>query len=80
MGGGAAGSWAIDNRSGNMIQNRYPLGFKVQLHRKDLTIALAVAREMGVSRNTVRKYLTAPEPRRREPEARPRPVLRRADR
>jgi 3-hydroxyisobutyrate dehydrogenase len=49
VGGGAAGSWAIDNRSGNMIHNHYPLGFKVQLHRKDLTIALAVAREMGVT-------------------------------
>lgn len=49
VGGGAAGSWAIANRSDNMIQNRYPLGFKVQLHRKDLTIALAVAREMGVT-------------------------------
>ena len=49
VGGGAAGSWAIDNRSGNMIHNHYPLGFKVQLHRKDLTIALSVAREMGVT-------------------------------
>ena len=49
VGGGAAGSWAIDNRSGNMIHNSYPLGFKLQLHRKDLTIALAVAREMGVT-------------------------------
>jgi 3-hydroxyisobutyrate dehydrogenase len=49
VGGGAAGSWAINNRSGNMIKNNYPLGFKVQLHRKDLKIALAVARELGVT-------------------------------
>jgi len=49
VGGGAAGSWAMDNRSGNMINNSYPLGFKVQLHRKDLTIALNVARELGVT-------------------------------
>ena len=49
VGGGAAGSWAMDNRSGNMIKNEYPLGFKVQLHRKDLTIALNVARELGVT-------------------------------
>jgi len=49
VGGGAAGSWAMVNRSGNMIKNDYPLGFKVELHRKDLNIALAVARELGVT-------------------------------
>ncbi|MGD8952554.1 MAG: NAD(P)-dependent oxidoreductase, partial [Desulfobacterales bacterium] len=42
VGGGAAGSWAMINRSGNMIKNTYPLGFKVRLHRKDLDIALEV--------------------------------------
>jgi transposase len=36
-----------------------------------------VAREIRVSRNTVRKYLQVSEPRREEPEARPRPVLER---
>lgn len=36
-----------------------------------------VAREMSVSRNTVRKYLKVSEPRRQEPEARRRPVLER---
>ena len=49
VGGGAAGSWAMINRSENMIKNNYPLGFKVQLHRKDLNIALNVARELGVT-------------------------------
>jgi 3-hydroxyisobutyrate dehydrogenase len=49
LGGGAAGSWAMINRSGNMIDNSYPLGFKVWLHRKDLNIALEVARELGVT-------------------------------
>lgn len=33
-----------------------------------------VAREMGISRNTVRKYLSEPEPRRRVSKARGRPV------
>ena len=47
--GGAAGSWAMDNRSGNMIKNEYPLGFKLELHRKDLNIALEVARQLGVT-------------------------------
>jgi 3-hydroxyisobutyrate dehydrogenase len=49
VGGGAAGSWAMDNRSGNMIRDNYPLGFRLRLHRKDLNIALAVARELGVT-------------------------------
>ena len=47
--GGAAGSWGLDNRSGNMISNEYPLGFRVRLHRKDLNIALEAARELGVT-------------------------------
>jgi 3-hydroxyisobutyrate dehydrogenase len=49
VGGGAAGSWALSNRSTNMIKNDYPLGFKVELHRKDLNIALEIARELGVT-------------------------------
>ncbi len=47
LGGGAAQSWVLANRSGRMLANDYPLGFKVALHRKDLGIALAMAREMG---------------------------------
>ncbi len=46
--GGAAGSWILSNRSNNMIKNDYPLGFRVRLHRKDLNIALNLARELGV--------------------------------
>ncbi len=40
LSGGAAGSWVLTNRSGNMIRDAYPLGFKLALHRKDLGIAL----------------------------------------
>src|SRR5947207_15771202 len=47
LGGGAAQSWVLANRSGRMIGNDYPLGFKVSLHRKDLAIALELARETG---------------------------------
>jgi 3-hydroxyisobutyrate dehydrogenase len=47
LGGGAAQSWVLANRSGRMIENDYPLGFKVALHRKDLAIALELARELG---------------------------------
>lgn len=46
--GGAAGSWVLENRSGNMVRGEYPLGFRTRLHRKDLGIALAAARELGV--------------------------------
>jgi len=47
--GGAAGSWALTNRGPNMIHNHYPLGFRTRLHRKDLGIALASARDLGVA-------------------------------
>jgi 3-hydroxyisobutyrate dehydrogenase len=47
LGGGAAQSWVLANRSERMRVNDYPLGFKVVLHRKDLGIALGMAREMG---------------------------------
>ena len=47
LGGGAAQSWVLANRSGRMIANDYPLGFKVALHLKDLGIGLALADELG---------------------------------
>jgi 3-hydroxyisobutyrate dehydrogenase len=47
LSGGAAQSWVLANRSGRMIANHYPLGFKVALHRKDLGIALELARQTG---------------------------------
>jgi 3-hydroxyisobutyrate dehydrogenase len=47
LGGGAAQSWVLANRSGRMIANDYPLGFKVALHLKDLGIALGMADEVG---------------------------------
>jgi len=47
LGGGAAQSWVLANRSGRMIDNDYPLGFKVSLHRKDLGIALGLAAQLG---------------------------------
>jgi 3-hydroxyisobutyrate dehydrogenase-like beta-hydroxyacid dehydrogenase len=46
---GAAASWVLDNRSANMIADSYPLGFKVNLHRKDLGIALDEAARHGLA-------------------------------
>jgi 3-hydroxyisobutyrate dehydrogenase len=47
LSGGAAGSWILKNRSGRMIDDDYPLGFKISLHRKDLAIALDLATQTG---------------------------------
>jgi transposase len=44
--------------------------------REGLSIR-AVAKQMGLSRNTVAKYLQVPEPHRQEKTSRPRPVLER---
>lgn len=49
LGGGAAQSWVLANRSGRMLDNDYPLGFKVALHRKDLGIALDLAGRLGAA-------------------------------
>jgi 3-hydroxyisobutyrate dehydrogenase len=49
LGGGAAQSWVLANRAGRMIDNDYPLGFKVALHRKDLAIALELAGQLGAA-------------------------------
>ena len=47
LSGGSAQSWALTNRSQNMVEDRYPLGFKLALHRKDLGIALELAETLG---------------------------------
>jgi len=49
LGGGVAKSWILENRSGKMIRNDYPLGFRTALHLKDLGIALELARRTGTS-------------------------------
>ncbi|MGZ8527393.1 MAG: NAD(P)-dependent oxidoreductase [Candidatus Limnocylindrales bacterium] len=46
LSGGAAQSWVLANRSGRMLANDYPLGFKVALHLKDLRIGLGLADEL----------------------------------
>jgi 3-hydroxyisobutyrate dehydrogenase len=54
LGGGAAGSWILENRSGNVIRGTYPLGFKMELHLKDLRIALAEADRLGLPMEVTR--------------------------
>ena len=41
--GGAAGSWALSHRAHSMLMAKYPLGFRMALHHKDLGIALHAA-------------------------------------
>jgi 3-hydroxyisobutyrate dehydrogenase len=48
LSGGAAQSWVLANRAGRMIDDDYPLGFKLALHRKDLGIALELANELDL--------------------------------
>jgi len=45
---GAASSWVLANRAQNMVDDSYPLGFKVSLHRKDVAIALDEAGRLGL--------------------------------
>lgn len=47
--GGACRSWILENRARNMLDDSYPLGFRLSLHRKDLRIALEAAREAGLN-------------------------------
>ncbi len=45
---GAAFSWALKNRSSNMINDSYYPGFKLKHHNKDLKIALEIASDLGI--------------------------------
>jgi 2-hydroxy-3-oxopropionate reductase len=49
LGGGMAQTRAMELRGPTMIQHRFDPGFKVKLHRKDLSIILQTAREYGVA-------------------------------
>ena len=54
LGGGAAGSWILQNRSANVINSTYPLGFRMALHLKDLRIALAEGDRLGLPMEVTR--------------------------
>ena len=45
---GAANSWPLENRSKAMLIDKHPLGFKLDLHHKDLTIALDLAESINI--------------------------------
>ena len=45
---GAANSWPLEHRSNAMLRNNYPLGFKLKLHHKDLSIAIDIAKSINI--------------------------------
>lgn len=45
---GAAQSWILANRSGRIIDDEYPPGFRLALHRKDLRIAAEMVERFGL--------------------------------
>jgi 3-hydroxyisobutyrate dehydrogenase len=47
IGSGAAGNWFVNHRGLSMVEDRYPPGFKLALHHKDLNICLAMAAQLG---------------------------------
>jgi len=46
---GAADSWPLRHRAAGMLAGRFPLGFRLALHHKDLAIALEAAAAAGLS-------------------------------
>jgi 2-hydroxy-3-oxopropionate reductase len=48
LSGGLAGSAVLDRKAGPMLAHEFTPGFRVDLHHKDLGIALGSAREAGV--------------------------------
>ena len=49
LGGGLAGNKVMEVRGPNFLNHDFAPGFKIKLHRKDLGIVLATAREYGVA-------------------------------
>jgi 2-hydroxy-3-oxopropionate reductase len=48
LSGGLAGSAVLERKSGGMLRHEFAPGFRIDLHHKDLGIALGSAREAGV--------------------------------
>lgn len=57
VGSGAAGNWFLEHRGATMVRREFPLGFKVNLHLKDLAICRDMAAQHGVWLATVEATL-----------------------
>ena len=60
LSGGAAGNWFLEDRGPTMVRGEFPLGFKVELHAKDLKIcqdmAAALSTRLPVVEMTLLHY------------------------
>jgi 3-hydroxyisobutyrate dehydrogenase len=54
---GVAANWLLSSRGARMVQQQYPAGFKVALHRKDLNICKQMAAALDVQLPTVEMTL-----------------------
>jgi len=57
LGKGAGSSWYFVNRAPNMANERYPAGFRVRLHDKDLRICREMAAQRGATLPVVESTL-----------------------
>ncbi len=57
VGAGAAGNWQLRNRGPNVAQGRFPPGFKLALHRKDLGIVRDVLAAQGIELELIERTL-----------------------
>ncbi len=57
LGAGAASNWQLLNRGPNAVEERFPPGFKVALHRKDLQIVREVLAAQGIELGLVEETL-----------------------
>ena len=48
VGGGAAGSWMLNNRGPQVIRRDWRPGFTIDLQQKDLRLVLAAADQLGI--------------------------------
>jgi 2-hydroxy-3-oxopropionate reductase len=49
LGGGLAGSKVLDQKKDNMLNRSFDPGFRIELHQKDLGLALGNARQVGLA-------------------------------
>jgi 2-hydroxy-3-oxopropionate reductase len=49
LGGGLAGSRVLDAKAAGMLARTFQPGFRIDLHDKDMGIATATARELGLA-------------------------------
>ncbi|MFP4146108.1 MAG: NAD(P)-dependent oxidoreductase [Halorhodospira sp.] len=57
VGAGAAGNWQLAQRGPNMVEDRFPPGFKLALHRKDLAIVRDLLAAQGIEQTIIEQTL-----------------------